>query len=459
MALVLFSRVVFAQAVIPNGGFENWAGGKPASWGTSDDVLMQIGQPDAGTAEQDTLPANVFAGSSSIRLTNKHVTTPIGDKDIPGVVNLGVISLNLLTLSPEVTGYSYTDRPDSIRFAAKYTSGPTGTDSGNVAATLTRWTPNGTLMVARSVVRIPANASFSVFSVKLDYNSVQAPDTLLIQAIATSSQANMVLESQLWVDDFSFVGLDTTFKAYINPDVALTACDGDSVLLATDPSVNDSYQWHKNNTTIGGAGQPLYKAVASGSYFVEVNHAGTIYTSDTVNVIFNPAPSVSFTVDASQDTLCSNAATVLLIGGAPAGGFYTGNAVTNSHFNPSSAGPGLSAVTYTVTSAAGCNASATQNIYVTTCTGIETNGDEAQITLYPNPAADNFYLTAKDFSGEESEVWIFNGLGETVFQSNFSRAAINAGVAVNCLAFANGIYLLELRGMEKQWTTRFVVSK
>src|SRR4051812_46059892 len=111
---LLLTNLTFAQAPIPNGSFETWATGEPTGWGTSDGVLVGFGQPDPGTVEQETVAGNVYAGSSSVRLTNKHVTTPLGAQDIPGVISLGTITLDLATFMPTLKGFAYTERPDSI---------------------------------------------------------------------------------------------------------------------------------------------------------------------------------------------------------------------------------------------------------------------------------------------------------------------------------------------------------
>ena len=246
---LLLTNLIFAQTQMPNASFETWSSGEPTGWGTSDGILVNFGQPDPTTVEQDTAAANVYAGSSSVRLTNKHVVTPFGAQDIPGVVSLGTLGFDLATFSPSITGYAYTDRPDSVRFAAKYTSGPSGTDTGNVAVTLTRWTPGGRIVVGNTRVQIPDNASFLVFTQKITYHSIMAPDTLLVQAIATSSQTS-VLESQMWVDDFSFNGLDTAFKAYINPGASIEICDGDTIRFRTDNTPPNTYQWYRNDIAI-----------------------------------------------------------------------------------------------------------------------------------------------------------------------------------------------------------------
>lgn len=73
-----------------------------------------------------------------------------------------------------------------------------------------------------------------------------------------------------------------------------------------------------------------------------------------------PAPTFSNQLP----TLCENAAPILLTGGTPSGGTYSGPGVSNNMFNPAVAGDGTHTITYTI-SAFGCENSKTNTIKVT----------------------------------------------------------------------------------------------
>ena len=442
---LLLTNLIFAQTQMPNASFETWSSGEPTGWGTSDGILVNFGQPDPTTVEQDTAAANVYAGSSSVRLTNKHVVTPFGAQDIPGVVSLGTLGFDLATFSPSITGYAYTDRPDSVRFAAKYTSGPSGTDTGNVAVTLTRWTPGGRIVVGNTRVQIPDNASFLVFTQKITYHSIMAPDTLLVQAIATSSQTS-VLESEMWVDDFSFNGLDTAFKAYINPGASIEICDGDTIRFRTDNMPPNTYQWYRNNMPVNGASGPGFDAVVDGHYFVEVNNGGTLYTSDSVHVTVNPLPAVSYTVDASQDTVCLNSAVFTLTGATPPTGMFSGDAVDSlGQFNPSAAVAGPNDVTFSVTNVYGCTANVTQTIFATLCTGIEMLEDGLHVNIYPNPAS-TFMIIEADSKLIGGSFEVYDAAGKLVSKEIITNVKSNLSVA----NFASGLYNVRLYNTAKK---------
>jgi hypothetical protein len=426
--------LVSAQAPLPNGSFETWTGGSPDAWGTSDGVLTGFGLPDPGTAERDTLPANVYQGTSSVRLTNKNVSTPFGAQDVPGVVSLGNIAFDISTFSVSLTGLPYTDRPDSVRFATKYNSGPGGTDTGGIVVNLTAWTPQGPLLIGEAFVPFIDHAAFQVVTAKINYHSFLTPDTLYIQGLATIADVP-VMESTLWLDDVSFIGLDTAFKAYINPDFYVEACAGDTVLLRTDQIPNNSYQWYRNNTLISGAINPGFRALTPGNYYVQVTSGGIVYTSDTVKVLFHALPNVTYTVPASQDTLCSTANAFTLTGASPSGGFFTGNGVDSAgNFDPTFANLGLNPVTYSYTDNFGCTAEATQNIFVKLCTGIDVLEEGLQVNIYPNPARNNVVIeTQQKMIGGSIEVYDVDGklvIRELItnLKSNLSVAQLPSGL-------------------------------
>ncbi len=439
------TNLIFAQAPIPNASFETWNTGEPTAWGTSDGILVGFGLPDPTTAEQDTAAANVYAGSSSVRLTNKNVTTPFGAQDIPGVVSLGTIGFDLGTFSPTISGYAYTDRPDSVRFAAKYTSGPGGTDTGNVAVTLTKWTPGGRIVIGNIRVPIADVSSFTVFTAKITYHSALAPDTLLVQGIATSSQTS-VLESQLWLDDFSFLGLDTAFKAYINPGTDVEICDGDTVRFRTDNMPPNTYQWFRNDVPVNAAAAPQFFSVTEGTYYVQVTNGGNVYTSDSMHITLNPLPAVSYTVAASQDTVCLNSAVITLTGATPPTGIFIGDAVDSAgNFNPSAAVAGPNDVTYSVTNVYGCTASVTQVIFARLCTGIEVLEEGLKVNIYPNPAAD-FMTIETDQKLIGGSIEVFDALGKLVLSETITSAKSNLNVGV----LNTGLYTVRLLNTAKK---------
>ena len=85
----------------------------------------------------------------------------------------------------------------------------------------------------------------------------------------------------------------------------------------------------------------------------------------------------------SCDTVAHSGGPVLLTGGIPAGGVYSGVGVYGGAFYPDSA-VGSSTITYTYTDSSGCSAS-TSCTYIVT--GLSDLDMDERITLYPNPAS------------------------------------------------------------------------
>ena len=81
--------------------------------------------------------------------------------------------------------------------------------------------------------------------------------------------------------------------------------------------------------------------------------------SDDFPVTVNSAP----TVTATSSAVCSNAGSVVLSAGLPAGGTYSGTGVTAGEFNPTA---GTQTVTYTYTDGNGCTDDATFTVTVNT---------------------------------------------------------------------------------------------
>lgn len=83
--------------------------------------------------------------------------------------------------------------------------------------------------------------------------------------------------------------------------------------------------------------------------------------SDTSTITVNPLPVVSLN---SYSPLCIDATPLVLSGGSPVGGTYTGAGVSGGSFNPTTAGAGNQLITYTYTDSNGCTASALSSIQV-----------------------------------------------------------------------------------------------
>jgi hypothetical protein len=93
-----------------------------------------------------------------------------------------------------------------------------------------------------------------------------------------------------------------------------------------------------------------------------------------------------------QDSSCDTGPSILLNGGTPPGGIYSGDDVSGSYFIPSAGATGYSIVHYTYTSGS-CSKTANDSIYVDECTGInEIKIHDGSFSIFPNPMTDELNI-------------------------------------------------------------------
>jgi poly(hydroxyalkanoate) depolymerase family esterase len=142
-----------------------------------------------------------------------------------------------------------------------------------------------------------------------------------------------------------------------------------------------------------------------------------------------------------NDTLCNDASIIVLSGGSPINGIYSGSAVSAGSFNPTNASLGWNTISYTVTDVNNCSNTANDSIYVKYCSG--TTGLEdvmlKGIRIYPNPTAG--VITVSVGSLEFFEVNLYNMLGELIFVKKINASDVN----IDIQGVYTGLYLLVLK--------------
>ncbi|RLD68163.1 MAG: hypothetical protein DRI84_00490 [Bacteroidetes bacterium] len=147
-----------------------------------------------------------------------------------------------------------------------------------------------------------------------------------------------------------------------------TICAGDSTQLlatATGGPGSYTYLWSSNPSGFSSTiMNPWVSPSVQTDYFITVTSGSGPSASsftDTITVYVNAAPIVNLI---AFNSLCDNSDTLLLTGGSPIGGNYSGYGVSNGIFDPQVTGIGTHSITYSVTNTSGCSASATQAITV-----------------------------------------------------------------------------------------------
>jgi PKD repeat protein len=185
----------------------------------------------------------------------------------------------------------------------------------------------------------------------------------------------------------------TVLPAPAKPNITQNApgiCIGDSILLATD-SVNNGFQWYRNNLAISGATTDAYYAHTAGNYTVRLKGTnGCSTSSDVLNVLSGAKPDMpSITSNLSGTAFCAGGTAVLTSSAASGNQWYRNGAAlagaVNKTFSTQDSG------TYTViTTVSGCGSDPATAI---------------SLTLKPRPvtsaisgAAATTYNTAETYS-------------------------------------------------------------
>lgn len=92
--------------------------------------------------------------------------------------------------------------------------------------------------------------------------------------------------------------------------------------------------------------------------------------SATSTILVQSSPQIAF---AAMADVCANASPVILSGGSPSGGTYSGSGVSNGQFNPAAVGPGTYTITYSYNAGSGCSGAAQQSITVKSIPSVSLN--------------------------------------------------------------------------------------
>ncbi len=174
--------------------------------------------------------------------------------------------------------------------------------------------------------------------------------------------------------------VDVTFNAaptVVANATATTVCENENVTLTGSGAT--TYQWD-NGVTDAVA----FVATATTTYTVVGTDAIGCTGTDSVTITVTAAPTTTLS---ALPTVCNTDAAFSLTQGAPAGGTYSGNGVSNGMFDPAAAGSGTTTITYEFTDSTGCTGIATADITVDDCSSLDELA-VGSVVVYPNPASD-----------------------------------------------------------------------
>ncbi|MEA2041193.1 MAG: GEVED domain-containing protein [Bacteroidota bacterium] len=182
--------------------------------------------------------------------------------------------------------------------------------------------------------------------------------------------------------------------------------------------------------------------IGVGSHSVSYYYSnGTCDATAYATVSVNELPIVSLDMPVTDVSI--NQPTLVLEGGTPAGGVYSGTGVVDGIFYPSDAGVGFHTITYTYEDNYGCMAEAVQELEVSSTIQVETT-ETLTLEIYPNPVTNVVYISIESLEQEAYTIEVYNQLGMTVYQKTI-EAVNSPQTAIDLSDYANGMYFISLR--------------
>jgi hypothetical protein len=282
------------------------------------------------------------------------------------------------------------------------------------------------------------------------FTTVNGCDSLVETTVVTNQAYQISQNLSICDNDSIFLGgaYQNLAGVYIDSLNSSVGCDS---IITTNLSINSTYFFTQNNSICDGD-SILFGGnwiTTSGTYldsYATTLGCDSIYQLD---LVVNPLPLVTLTLDT---TVCTTQGSILLFGGSPAGGVWSGTNVTASSFDPTGLSAGSYPIIYTYTDANGCSANATDSINVTICAGINSIYANS-FSLYPNPANDFITINATNELGGNAVIEVYSVEGKLV-SSNASYTN-NTTINLNVQELKAGLYAIFIRQNDKTFSLRF----
>jgi hypothetical protein len=167
-------------------------------------------------------------------------------------------------------------------------------------------------------------------------------------------------------------------------------CEGENVTIYAGGAT--TYSWTPSETLDDPyAATVVATPTSAGTWTYTVTGTEGCTTSRNVDITVMAVPTISIATDPVDGVICEGHSATLTASGATTYIWTPSGTLNNANAATVTATP-LTTTTYTVTES-DCNASATVEITVQDCAGIEEN-NAIDVKLYPNPASDALHVTA-----------------------------------------------------------------
>ncbi len=234
-----------------------------------------------------------------------------------------------------------------------------------------------------------------------------------------------------------------------------TFCQGDSVYLYANVAAGSSYEWYRDSVLIPGETMFVYLAKLSGKYTVKLTDSVGCYAfSAPINVMVYSIPDVNL----GPDTIICFYDTVVLDAGAGYNNYLWSNGTTNQimYATGKIADIGPKVISVIVTKN-GCVTMDDITITFDPCTGIEEEGDDFDISLYPNPNNGNFTVNFDNNQTGDFLLRIYDIYGREIKTFFLYKSDITYTKVLHLNMLQSGVYILSLEFEKSRIVRLFIV--
>ncbi|MBI4930829.1 MAG: T9SS type A sorting domain-containing protein [Bacteroidetes bacterium] len=219
-----------------------------------------------------------------------------------------------------------------------------------------------------------------------------------------------------------------------------------------DTSANYTYGWDFNNDGITDdttKGNTSYTFLSSGTQTISliVNNSNGCVDTVIKTVYVDSLPTV--TLNFPVDTFCHDDS-ILLSGGLPAGGIYSGNGVYGGSFLADSVSNGIHFIAYTYYNSDSCSITVYDTVYVSPCLGInEFSGGNVSVVISPNPFTTETMISIQGYTFKHQSIKLYDIFGRLVLHSKFETR----NVKLERGNLMSGVYFYKITSDEKIFAT------
>lgn len=257
-----------------------------------------------------------------------------------------------------------------------------------------------------------------------------------------------------------------TATATISPADAAFTCKGDPLSFTANDCVGCTYQWFKNDNVILGATDISYATTKPAFYSVQVTTPGGCFAVSEHTLLTTQENPNANIYNPNGLNLCapSPGTNILIKVGYTATNTYqwyrnespyTGDGADSWKIYPTETGNYYCSITHQ----SGCNRITETRTVINSCR-MSGELNEEIISVYPNPAANNFTIELLTSSIEQSgTIVILNAIGEIIYSSiaELNDGDLNENINLNDIP--SGLYFVKVIAGDKEFTSNLVINK